>query len=289
MSNDLDLEKVLESAPDAVPLNQTALQIIKRAGDPSTTASDIAAILREDQALSARVLKIANSAFYGLPRQIGSIKSAVLLLGQKTIRNLALTATMSGAIEKPISGYGLPRGELFRHSLVVARAASQIASETNRSVADEAYTAGLLHDIGKLVLDEHIESRVGAIAEMARDESISFAEAERRLMGMDHGEVGAILAEKWGLPDFLADAIRSHHHAPSGRDSEETAGLVAVCMLANRLARTLGTGVGANETPDPDMPSVILEILGLSPKDVPELTKEVQRQIDETGGAAGED
>ena len=83
MSNDLDLEKVLESAPDAVPLNQTALQIIKRAGDPSTTASDIAAILREDQALSARVLKIANSAFYGLPRQIGSIKSAVLLLGQK--------------------------------------------------------------------------------------------------------------------------------------------------------------------------------------------------------------
>ena len=171
----------------------------------------------------------------------------------------------------------------------MARAASQIASETNRSVADEAYTAGLLHDIGKLVLDEHIESRVGAIAEMARDESISFAEAERRLMGMDHGEVGAILAEKWGLPDFLADAIRSHHHAPSGRDSEETAGLVAVCMLANRLARTLGTGVGANETPDPDMPSVILEILGLSPKDVPELTKEVQRQIDETGGAAGED
>ena len=184
MPNDLDLEKLLDNAPDAVPLNQTALQIIKGAGDPSTTASHIAAILREDQALSARVLKIANSAFYRLSRQIGSIKSAVLMLGQKTIRNLALTVTMSGAIQKPITGYGLPRGELFRHSLVVARAASEIAKETNRSIADEAYTAGLLHDIGKLVLDEHIESRVGAI-----------------------------LAEKWELPDFLADAIRSHRQA----------------------------------------------------------------------------
>ena len=281
MSENFSLERVLDDAPEAVPLNQTAMEIIRQTGDPSSTASEIARVLQTDQALAARVLKIANSAFYGLPRQIASIESAVMLLGQKTVRNVALTATMSSAVERPISGYGLPRGELFRHSLVVARTANRISRQTNRGIPDEAYTAGLLHDIGKLVLDSHIESRIGAITDLARRDSISFAEAERRLLSMDHGEVGAILSERWELPEFLSEAIRGHHRTPSGREPDETASLVAVCVLANRLARSHGTGVGSNETDDPDLPSVILEILGISDNDVVELSNDVKKQIED--------
>jgi putative nucleotidyltransferase with HDIG domain len=188
---------------------------------------------------------------------------------------------MSNAIEKPISGYGLPRGELFKHSLVVARTANQISRQTHRGIPDEAYTAGLLHDIGKLVLDCHVEPRIGAITDLAQRDSISFAEAERRLLGMDHGEVGAILSERWELPDFLADAIRGHHRTPSSNQSDETASLVAVCVLANRLARSHGTGVGSNETEDSELPSIVLEILGISDEDVVELDKGMEKQIED--------
>ena len=272
MSYRVSLEVVLQKAPEAVPLNQTAMEIIRQTGNPCSTTSDITQTLQADQALSAQVLRIANSAFYGLPRQVASISSAVTLLGHKTLRNLALTATMSKAIAKPVSGYGLPRGELFRHSLAVARAAHQISRQTNQGNPDEAYAAGLLHDIGKLILDDHVESNIGEIAALAINDSVSFATAERQLLGMDHAEVGAILTEQWELPEFITNAIRRHHRVPSGSETDEIVGLVAVCTLANILTRNRGTGVGSNETPDLTLPSIIREILSLSDRDVHDLS-----------------
>lgn len=142
------------------------------------------------------MLKVANSAFYGLPRQIASVDNAVVLLGQKTIRHLVLTATMVGMGATGVAGYGIPRGGLFGHAIVVAQSAQVVSSETNRSIPAEAYTAGLLHDIGKVVLGEHVENRIAAIIELAQTENFSFAEAERRLLGLNYAEVGAVLAEK---------------------------------------------------------------------------------------------
>ena len=279
MSYRVSLEVVLRKAPEAVPLNQTAMEIIRQTGDLSSTTSDITRTLQTDQALSAQVLRIANSAFYGLPRQVASVSSAVTLLGHKTLRNLALTATMSKAIAKPVSGYGLPRGELFKHSLAVARTAHQISKQTNQGTPDEAYAAGLLHDIGKLILDTHVESSIGEIANLAINDSVSFATAERQLLGMDHAEVGAILTEQWGLPEFITNAIRHHHRVPSGSDPDEIVALVAVCTLANILTRKRGTGVGANETPDLALPSIIREILSLSDKDVLDLGMELGDEL----------
>ena len=164
-----------------------------------------------------------------------------------------------------VAGYGIPNDGIFGHAIVVAQSAQVVSSETNRSIPAEAYTAGLLHDIGKVVLGEHVENRIGAIIELAQSEGCSFAEAERRLLGLNHAEVGAVLAKKWGLPDFLVGAIRSHHASPDPGpgDGDETSTLVAAYIVANQVARGTGSGVGANETPDPDIPGVVLEILGV--------------------------
>ena len=172
---------------------------------------------------------------------------------------------MGGMGAAGVAGYGIPSGRLFGHAIVVAQSAQVVSSETNRSIPAEAYTAGLLHDIGKVVLGEYVENRIGAIIELAQSEGCSFAEAERRLLGLNHAEVGAVLAKKWGLPDFLVGAIRSHHASPDPGpgDGDETSTLVAAYIVANQVARGTGSGVGANETPDPDIPGVVLEILGV--------------------------
>ena len=294
MAGDLEVNKILEDAPDAVPLPTTATAILQKSSQADTSATEIADLLKSDQALTARVLKVANSAFYGLPRQIASIDNAVVLLGQKTIRNLVLTATMGGMGAQGVAGYGLARGGLFNHAIVVAQSAQAVSSETNRSIPAEAYTAGLLHDIGKVVLGEHVESRIAAIIELAQTDGCSFAEAERRLLGLNHAEVGAVLAEKWELPDFLVGAIRSHHASPNPGDGDETSTLAAACIVANQVARGTGSGVGANETPDPDIPGVVLEILGVNQDGFGDLEQVLLESIQETmsllgGGAAGDD
>lgn len=289
MTANLEVNEILERAPEAVPLPTTATAILQKSSNPDTSSLEIANLLKSDQALSARVLKVANSAFYGLPRQIASIDNAVVLLGQKTIRNMVLTATMGGMGAQGVAGYGIPRRGLFNHAIVVAQSAQALSSETNKAVPAEAYTAGLLHDIGKVVLGEHVEDRVGAIIEIAESEGCSFAEAERRLLGLNHAEVGAVLAEKWGLPDFLVGAIRSHHAGVNRDESDQTGTLTATCIVANDVARGTGSGVGANETPDPKLSGVVLEVLGIKQNEFADIEQMLLKNISETMSLLGGD
>ncbi len=202
---------------------------------------------------------------------------------------------MGGMGAAGVAGYGIPSGRLFGHAIVVAQSAHVVSSETNRSIPTEAYTAGLLHDIGKVVLGEHVENRIGAIIELAQSEGCSFAEAERRFLGLNHAGVGAVLAKKWGLPDFLVGAIRSHHASPDPGpgDGDETSTLVAAYIVANQVARGTGSGVGANETPDPNIPGVVLEILGVKQDGFGDLEQVLLENIKETmslfGGGGADD
>jgi putative nucleotidyltransferase with HDIG domain len=258
MTANLEVDEILEQAPEAVMLPSTATAILQKSSQPDTSAVEIADLLKSDQALSARVLKVANSAFYGLPRQIASIDNAVVLLVQKTIRNLVLTATMSGMGARGVAGYGIPRGGLFDHAIVVAQSAQALSTQTNRAVPAEAYTAGLLHDIGKVVLGEHVENWVGAV-----------------------------LAEKWGLPDFLVGAIRSHHAGLDRDESDETGTLTATCIIANEVARGTGSGVGINETPDPKLSGAVLEILGIKQNEFGDIEQMLLKNIEETMSLLG--
>jgi putative nucleotidyltransferase with HDIG domain len=282
MATDLAIQQILESAPDAVPMPATATAILQKSRQPDTSRQEIADLFKSDAALTARVLRIVNSAYYGLPPQVGDVDNAVMLLGQQTIRNLVLTATMGGLGGQGVAGYGLGKGGLFNHSLVVAQSAQTLSKEGHKSIPAEAYTAGLLHDIGKVVLAQHVEQRITIIVETAQASGVSFGEAERQVLGLNHAEVGATLAEKWELPDFLVGAIRAHHAAPPGDCSDDTTTLAATCIVANQVSRQAGAGVRSNETPDPEIPSVVSDILVVNRSDFDELKEMLHREIEQT-------
>ncbi len=281
------VNEILDTAPDALPMPEVATSVLREASKPDTAAKDVSGLLKSDPALVARILKVANSAYYGLPRQVASIDDAVMLLGMRTIRNLVLTATMGGFGSKGVPGYGIGAGGLFKHALFVAQTAQTLSKETNKAIPAEAFTAGLLHDIGKVVLGQHVQAAVPAIVELAQNEECSFGEAERRVLGLSHAEVGGLLAEKWGLPMFLAEAIQSHHAMPSSTSREDITTLAATCIFANHVVRKTGSGVGINETADPELSGVVSEVLGVKESDFPQLEETLQATVEETVSILG--
>ena len=146
----ISLESIVEAVNDLPALPQVVVQVIKLTEDPDSTAQDINYVLNQDQAITAKVLKMANSAFYGFPRRIGSVTDAIIMLGFRTLRSIVMAASVSDILNKEIEGYALEYGELWRHSQCTAMAARLIARKSKFAFLDLAYTAALLHDIGKV-------------------------------------------------------------------------------------------------------------------------------------------
>lgn len=239
----LTIDDVVGKTPDLPAVSGFALKIIQATRESDTSANAVAECLSHDQALSARVLRLANSAFYGLPRKVGSLNETVVLLGMRAVRDLALVAASYPWLSRALRGYALGPFELWRHSYAVAVGARQLSDVSGSKAADEALVAGLLQDIGKVALSTWLEGRLGAVIEYASRENITFDEAERRCIGFDHAEVGAHLARSWNLPEDLCSAIHFHHR-PS--DCESPTPLLDCVHIADYLATTMGFGVGAD-------------------------------------------
>mgnify|MGYP000365601377 CR=1 FL=1 len=229
-------EVILQKVKELAVLPQVVHQVLELTNNPNATARDLERVISIDQGMSVRVLNTVNSAYYGLPRKIASIKDAVVLLGFKTIRNLAMTASMFDLFVGKTDRQNLRRGKWWRHSIDTGLCARLIASQVDGVSPDEAYTAGLLHDIGKPLLDRY----GGAPYEQVEDlmnQGMPELEAEREVFGCDHAEVGREISLHWGFPEKLVEAI-GEHHAETLRPWQDTR-LVAVVILANQLAHLL--------------------------------------------------
>jgi putative nucleotidyltransferase with HDIG domain len=204
-------------AVDALPpLPAVALRVMQVAQDPKSSASDLAIVISADPGLSARILKIINSAAYRRTREITSVQEALVMLGFVQARNVAISGAIAGAYA-PDAANALFRIESFwRHSLAVAFKASDLAGKSRRLDVPSAFTAGILHNMGRLAMFYFDAAGLDqAVAEaMRRDVPLEIAEQE--LLGFDHCEVGGMLAEKWNLPADVADAIRNHHGEHEG-------------------------------------------------------------------------
>ena len=273
----MSTEKLLEMAPEAIPLPATTLQIIKLINDPRSTAEDVGGVLETDQALTARVLRVANSAYYSVPRQVASARDGVVMLGHNTLRSLIFTASVAGVLGRKATGFALGAGELWRHSINVAGGARLVARVKHPELAEEGYVAGLLLDIGKIVLDQYLQDDFGTANTLAIEEGISFVEAERRVFGADHAEIGSLLAEKWNLPPILVEAIRFHH---SPLDAEISPVLTSIVHVADLVATELGIGIGSDGLQYPSVGEAF-ELAGVDADDYMVIMGQVAETADE--------
>ena len=246
-SRELIKTRIISKMQDIKSFPQFVLETMRKLNDPESNASDVAKSLSRDEGLVLRILKLANSAAYGMSRNISNISEAIALLGYKSVSNIVLAATVYSAMDKGLSGYALDRGELWRHSLMVAYTSRYLAQLTEAVPAEDAYVGGLLHDIGKVVLNDYVRFGYGIIVKMVEEKHIPFTEAEWQVLGFDHAMIGDILVEKWGMPEGYHIAV-AYHHKPNElpEDKKQFQPLLDVVTVANNICLMLGIGLGAD-------------------------------------------
>jgi putative nucleotidyltransferase with HDIG domain len=256
---------ILQKVKELAVLPQVVYQVMELTNNPNATARDLERVISIDQGMSARVLNTVNSAYYGLPRKIASIKDAVVLLGFKTIRNLAMTASVFDLFVGKTDRQNLRRGKWWRHAIDTALCCRLIASQLPNLSPDEAYTAGLLHDIGKPLLDRYGDAPYEQVEELMA-QGMPEIEAEREVYGCDHAELGREMSLHWGFPEKLAEAIGAHHAQCATALIEPQ--LTALTALGNSIAHWLRLPEHEEDDFLFSIPNWIYETLHLQPNNL---------------------
>jgi len=237
------IESIVAAVDDLPALPHIVIKVMELTEDPNSTAQDINNVLSQDQAMTARVLKLANSAFYGFPRRIATITDAIVLLGFKTIKSILMAATVSDILAREMEGYALEHGELWKHSQCAAMAARHIAKKVKYMQFDLAYTGALLHDIGKVILNNAMKDSYHDVVNLVMEKNITFLDAEIEVLGFSHADVGARVAEKWNLPKDLVEAIQYHHNPEQATVNKQ---LTSIVHIADAICVSMGIGIGVD-------------------------------------------
>jgi putative nucleotidyltransferase with HDIG domain len=226
------LDEILRSVSRLRPLPSNTTRILNALGDPHATAGIIAELVSLDQAITAYVLRVANSVSLGYLLSCSSVKDAVVRLGFKQVRSLVMSTVVAGPLTARLAGYRLGDKELWYHSIAVACAAHWLATCFHYPDPEKAYVAGLLHDIGKLVLDQFVLADYNQIVSLMQTRQMPMWKIEEELFGIDHAGVGGLASTQWQFPTELTDAIRNHHNPSLELPDQRLAALV---NLANAL------------------------------------------------------
>ena len=237
------VEQIINNINDLPSLPDIILQVTRIIEDPNSTAQDLGDIINKDQSLTARVLRMANSAHYGFPRRIATVTDAVILLGFQTVKSIAMAASVCDMLNREMKGYALNSGDLWKHSQSVAIISKFLAKRVKYPLPHLAYTVGLLHDIGKVILNQYLMEQYQEVVQEANDNKMPFIDAETKVFGYNHADVGAKMAEKWNLPPQIYEAIQNHH-TPLEKTVDPT--LTNIVYLADAVAMTMGIGLGVD-------------------------------------------
>jgi putative nucleotidyltransferase with HDIG domain len=262
-----NIDEIIEKIDTLDPIPQLTHKIIAVAEDPESSMKDVAELVSYDQAMTASVLKICNSAYFGLARRIDSIHQAVTFLGMDQIVNIVIMKIGSKALGRDHEGYDLMEGELWKYSVLSALMAQHIAERTDLEDKHAIFTAALLKDIGKVVLHRFVHDAFTDIEQQVQNQGTSFMEAERAILGIDHAELGGLIAKKWEFSPKMTRMIRNHHLSVEW--TEDDAEMAAV-YLADTLCMMMGIGVGADGLAY-RFHEPVLEALEFSHRDLPQI------------------
>lgn len=236
-----DLLATLRSLP---PLPSVVLDLIASLGQDDLSAAQVAAKISRDPALTAKTLRLANSSFYGRGRQVGSVAEAITVLGLRTVRAVAMAAGLAGTFRRQP---GFDQDAFWRHSFGSALCAQALADELGRDDGDLAFTVGLLHDIGALALASLFAPAHDEAVQWRRREDGFASDAERAVLGIDHAEVGGLIAQQWNFAPAIVDAIRQHHAPATPVAAAGQVTLAGIAHVADAIAHALGLAGDADE------------------------------------------
>lgn len=237
------IEELIQEIDSLKPMPQIAQQVMSLAQDPESDLSKIAELIQFDPYITADLLRMCNSAYFGIPRTVESVQDAVNILGLDRIVDLVVLKCGKANLAGEQSGYGLDEGALWKKSVSCAIVARDLADRMTLGDGNLIFTAGLLRDIGKVVLNRFVDASFHRIQDLIEQEKLSFREAEKRVIGVDQAELGGLIARKWGFGKRLEVLIRNSHMPDPKRISDAASGVV---YLADKVCIMLGIGVGAD-------------------------------------------
>lgn len=270
-------DRILKSLKDLPPMPQVAQKARQVIDNPASSFSDLAKVIETDQAIVARILKIANSPYYGLSGKVSSVQHASVVLGVKTLMEILNLACSSEILGRTLTGYNLDAGELWAHSLAVASGSQIIARKVSPSLEQDAFSAGLIHDSGKIILDPYIEERKDVFNAFVSEGKETFLNAEKNVLGFDHAELAAEACEKWHIPAQIAFAIK-HHHDPTPSKGDI---LSYIVHMADAIAMMSGIGSGIDGMLYQMHPEAI-RVLKLSPDDMSMIMGQIAEYVEKT-------
>ncbi len=265
----------VRSIKEIPTLPAVAIKVTEVCQDESSTVEELEEVIASDPSIAARILRIANSAFFGCAKKVDSISRAIILLGFDTVKSLALSTSVfdlfSGSAEARLDWH-----QFWLHSVACGRGAQLIAEDAHaRPYQSSAFLAGLLHDIGKLVLDNWFHEPYRQALLLAAERPCTLAEAEKQTLGFDHSTAGAWFAKSWGLPDTLARPMGQHHSMKIVDRSQEF--LVAAVHVGDVICWELELGSGW-QAAVPELNPVALEILDMSPEQLQVVAQRLAEQ-----------
>lgn len=249
-----ELGELMAEVAELQPLPAVATRILQLGDDHAFSAHELATIIASDQALTARLLRLANSAYYGAARKIGSVRDAVVLLGYRTVRQVSLASCLIGN-QRPLTN--LDYDTFWQFSIATGLLAEILARVEGRH-QDVAFTAGVVHNIGLLALDQHRPDLLSEVVSRARGQQETLHQAQRGLFGYTDADLGGALTEHWNFPAPLCEAVRDHATLLSDvppEGSEQHGSLAAIVARARIFSRTYGMSDGLTERPDEVAPA----------------------------------
>ncbi|MBU8920896.1 MAG: HDOD domain-containing protein [Bacteroidales bacterium] len=284
----IDLSRVIGSINQIPPLPAAATRLISTVSNPDHALGDVIRIVENDSTITAYVLKVANSAFSAQREYVSSVKDAILLLGENMVISAALRVCASGLFGKSLDGYEADSWSMWKHSMGTAVAAKYInAFIKDGDYSDVVYTAGIMHDIGKVVISDFLSGKPGEIKLILEESGQKdFLYGEREVLGTDHCEVGGLLGEKWNFPESIISVLRYHHHP--AESPEQWKPLVHIVQLADAVAMMCGASTG-NDCLQYEIDKGHMNYLDISEQDMEKIMRTTETEVETLMGLMSDD